>query len=292
VSVSAHLPDARARVNGLSVDPHGPTLSLFDRGFLYGDGVFEVLRTYDGRPTTLEDHLARMNTSAAALGIPMGVPNARWISEVHDALRESPWTESTVRLIVTRGVAAPGVAPPRAASPTRVVLVTAFAPRPPLASCGVAAITLRGPRAARAGVSAGHKTLEYLTSVLALREALGAGAEEAILLDGGGGVVEGATSNVFVVEGDRVRTTLDDGAALPGVTQRFALEAARAEGFSVSRASLTEADLWTADEVFLTSSVREVTPVLRVDDHEVGSGTVGEGTARIHRRLRDLLRAR
>lgn len=291
MSHAVAIPDARARVNDLAVDPRAPALSLFDRGFLYGDGVFEVLRTYNGRPFGLEEHLARMNVSAAALGIPMGVPNARWIAQVDEVLRECPWPESTLRLTLTRGIAPPGVAPIRTGPPTRIVMAYALPALPPIASAGITAITVRGPRAMRSGVSAGHKTLEYLTSVVALRQAHAAGAEDVIFLDGDGAVIEGASANVFVVSGDTVRTTHEGAHALPGVTLRYVLEAARAEGLRTERAHLTETDLWTADEVFLTSSVRELIPVLRVDEHVVGDGSVGEGTRRIHARFRALVGA-
>lgn len=291
MSASPLIPEARARVNDLPVDPRAPALSLFDRGFAYGDGVFEVLRTYNRRPFGLEDHLARMNRSAAALGIPMGAPNARWIAQVDEVLRECPWPESTVRLTLTRGIAPPGVAPLRTGPPTRIVMAYALPTIPAIADAGVTVITVRGPRALRSGVSQGHKTLEYLTSVMALREAQGAGAQDAIFLTGEGAVIEGASANVFVISGGVVRTTGDEVHALPGVTLRVVLEAARAEGYRTERTRLTETDLWTADEVFLTSSVRELVPVLQIDEHTVGDGRVGEGTRRIHARFRALVGA-
>lgn len=258
---------ALALVNGAPVDPAAPAISLFDRGLLYADGVFEVLRTYGNQAHALEDHLARMSRSASALGIPMGVPNARWIAEVRQLLAASPWPESVVRLTVTRGLSQPPrVSPDLSSPPTRVVMVYPLPPPLDLERRGVSAILLRG--AARSSASTGHKTLEYLTSIWALREAARAGADDAILLDAAGRVLESATANVFVVSGDELLTPPEE-VALPGVTAHFVIAAARAEGLRVTRRALTEADLWTADEVFLTSSVREVTPVHRIDEHDV-----------------------
>lgn len=280
--------DARAVVNGVPVDPGAPAISLFDRGFLYADGVFEVLRTYGGRPRGLEDHLARMFAAANALGISPGAPTARWIAETAQVLSECPWPESVVRLTLTRGVCAPGVAPRQVGAPTRVVAAYALPELPALSDAGVSVITLRG--AYRSSASEGRKTLEYLSSVMALRAAAQAGAADAIFLDADGSVIEAAAANVFVLSGSELRTT-PAGVGLPGVTQMLLLEAARTEGFTPLRAPITGADLWTADEVFLSSSVREVIPVLRIDDHEV-SATPGEGTRRLHARFRRLIEAR
>lgn len=275
-------------MNGAPVDPGAPAISLFDRGFLYADGVFEVLRTYGGRPRGLEDHLARMFAAANALGISPGVPTARWVAETAEVLATCPWPDSVVRLTLTRGVSAPGVAPRQVGAPTRVVAAYALPELPALAEAGVSVITLRG--AYRSSASEGRKTLEYLSSVMALRAAAQAGAADAILLDADGSVVEAAAANVFVLSGTELRTT-PVGVGLPGVTQTLLLEAARMEGFTPVRAPITGADLWTADEVFLSSSVREVIPVLCIDDHEV-SAAPGEGTRRLHARFRTLIEAR
>ena len=144
--------------------------------------------------------------------------------------------------------------------------------------------------ASRSTPSTGHKTLEYLTSIWALREAARAGADDAILLDAAGRVIEAATASVFVVSGDELLTPPED-LALPGVTAHFVTEAARAEGLRVSRRAITLADLWTADEVFLTSSVREVTPVHRVDEHEVPAAP-GDLTRRLARAYEAFIRRR
>lgn len=280
---------ALALLNGAPVDPAAPAISLFDRGFLYADGVFEVLRTYGNQAHALEDHLARMNRAAASLGLSMGAPNARWIAEVRQLLAASPWPECVVRLMVTRGASAPPrVLPDLSAPPTRVVMLYPLPPVPELDRRGVSAITLRG--AARSTPSKGHKTLEYLTSIWALREASRAGADDAVLLDAAGNVTEAATANVFVVSGEELATP-PDGVALPGVTAQFVIEVARAEGIPVTRRAITMADLWTADEVFLTSSVREVTPVLRVDEHEVPAAP-GALTRRLARAYEGFIRRR
>ena len=280
---------ALALLNGAPVDPAAPAISLFDRGFLYADGVFEVLRTYGKQPHALEDHLARMNLAAASLGISMGAPNARWIAEVRQLLAASPWPECIVRLTVTRGLSVPPrVTPDLTSPPTRVVMIYPLPSLPDLDRRAVSVITLRG--ASRSAASTGHKTLEYLTSIWALREAARSGVDDAILLDAAGQVIEAATANVFVVSGDEILTT-PEGVALPGVTAQFVIESTRAEGIRVTRRALTMADLWTADEVFLTSSVREITPVHRVDEHEVPAAP-GDLTRRVAHAYEAFIRRR
>ncbi|MFO0626798.1 MAG: aminotransferase class IV [Polyangiales bacterium] len=280
---------ALALVNGAPVDPAAPSISLLDRGFLYADGVFEVLRTYNGQPNALEDHLARLSRAATSLGIPLGAPNARWIAEVRQLLAASPWPECVVRLMLTRGPAdPPRVTPSASAVPTRVVMAYPLPSLPDLDGRAVSVITLRG--AVRSTPSTGHKTLEYLTSIWALREAARAGADDAILLDARGAVTEAASANVFVVSGEDLLTP-PEGVALPGVTAQFVLEVARAEGMKVTRRAITQADLWTADEVFLTSSVREITPVSRIDEHEVPA-VPGEVTRRLARAYGGFIRRR
>lgn len=275
-------------INGVPVDVGTPAISLFDRGFLYADGVFEVLRTYEGRPHAIEDHLSRMLGAATSLGIGHGAPAARWLAEVGSVLAGCTWPESVLRLVLTRGIAAPGVRPRELGAPTRVVMAYPLPELPPIDAAGVTAITLRG--AHRSSASSGLKTLEYLTNIVSLLSASGQGADEAILLDGAGRVIEASTANVLVVSGGALIATPPD-TGLPGITQTLLIEAAALERIPVQRRPIAAADLWTADEIALCSSVRGLVPVLRVDEHEV-SASAGAITLRLHERYQSVIRAR
>lgn len=266
-------------------------VSIFDRGFLYGDGVFEVLRTYRGQPWRLEEHLGRLLLGARRVGITVPVSNARWIAEVHEVLAARPAdSESVLRLALTRGVGAPGIDPALAKVATRLTLAT---PLPDLPS----ALYHRGLRAAaltvdrstpREGVLslAGVKSSNYQLHILALREARLRGFDDALLLSTDGALIESTSANVFVVGDGALKTPSLDCGPLAGITRAEVLSVAAELGLPATSTRLAAHDLWTADEVFLTSSVREVVPVVRVDDHEVGDGTPGAITRKVHRGLR------
>lgn len=266
-------------------------VSPFDRGFLYGDGVFEVLRTYRGQPWRLEEHLGRLALAARHVGITVPIPNARWIAEVHDVLSRRPaGSESVLRLALTRGVGAPGIDPALAPVPTRLTLATPLPPLPPsLYERGLSVATLTVDRATpREGVLtlAGVKSSNYQLHVLALREARRRGHDDALLFATDGALIEATSANVFLVSEGALGTPSLDSGPLPGITRAEVLSVAAELGLPVSSSRLAAHDLWTADEVFLTSSVRELVPVVRVDDHEVGDARPGRWTRRLHQGLR------
>lgn len=267
-------------------------VSVYDRGFLYGDGVFEVLRTYRSQPWRLEEHLGRLALGARRVGITVPISNARWIAEVHAVLGSRPAeTDSVLRLALTRGVASPGIDPSLASVPTRLTLAT---PLPPL----LPTVYQRGLRLAlttidratpRAGMLslAGVKSANYQLHILALRDAQGRGFDDALLLSSDGALLESTTANVFLVSAGHLRTPAIECGPLEGITRAEVLSIARDLGIPTTATErLGASDVWTADEVFLTSSVRELVPVVQVDDHEVGSATPGTLTRRLHAAFR------
>lgn len=282
---------ALVSVDGRPLPPSDARVSVFDRGLLHGDGAFEVLRTYAGRPFALEEHLSRLQSSAAIIDLALPAPPAQLRAEVESLVASAPWPESAVRLVVTRGEGPPGVELDPAMRPRRVVMVT---PLPPpsesLYRDGVRAISLREARRCDPDPRSlsRAKTLSWLPSLVALRRARAAGAYEAIRVGDDGVVFEAATANVFFVESGALRTPSLDCGVLPGITRELVLSAARDRGVSVDEGKLSAASLWTADEVFVTASLREVVPVVRVDDHEVGEGSPGPVTRAMHRALREL----
>lgn len=275
-------------IDGALHAPEEARVSVYDRGFLYGDSVFETIRTYGGVPFALDEHLARLERSAERVGIPMPVARAALAAEVGEALARAANAESYVRVMLSRGAGPLGLDPSHAVRPLRVILVEPLAPLPATAyRDGVAVITVRTERAADA--AHGAKVGNYLASLLALRSAREAGAHEALVLDARGNVLEGTTSNVFCVTDGTLVTPPEEAGILAGITRARVLEQARAEGVPVRLAPIRQADLASAAEVFLTSSLREVLPVVRVDGAVVGAGVPGAVTRRLHAALRRLV---
>lgn len=281
--------DALVSLDGRRLPASHASVSLFDRGLLHGDGVFEVLRTYRGRPFALEEHLSRLQSSASIIDLELPVSPAQLRAEVESLVAESPWPDAAVRVVVTRGAGAPGVELDPSLRPTRSVMVTPLAPPPEaLYSEGARAIVLRETRRCDPDPRSlwRAKTLSWLPSLVALRRARAEGAYEAIRVGDDGVVLEAATSNVFLVEGGALHTPSLDCGILPGITRDVVLASARARGLEVVERRLTTTSIWTADEVFVTASLREVVPVVRVDDHEVGEGRPGPVTRALHQALR------
>jgi branched-chain amino acid aminotransferase len=278
-------------IDGAILTPEQATVSVYDRGFLYGDAVFEVLRTYDGRPFAVDEHLARLRRSAERVFITLPVDDATLRREVDAALaaaRRDPSRESYVRIVVTRGSGPLSLDPDTATHPLRVILVEPVVPPPRDAYVnGIALASVSARRAVDDTAASGAKVTNYLANLLALREAHGRGAQEALVVDGRGHVVEGASSNVFVVAAGRVATPPESAGILVGITRAHILRAARDLGVPVDERDLLPDDVYGADEVFITSSIRELLPVAYVDDRTIGSGAPGPIARALHRRFRE-----
>jgi branched-chain amino acid aminotransferase len=275
-------------IDGVVHAPEDASVSVYDRGFLYGDAVFEVLRTYRGAPFALDEHLARLRRSAERVFIELPVTDAELEEEVHAALAAAAGDECYLRVMVTRGHGPLGLDPALATHPLRVILVEPVAPPSRDAYVhGIAAITVSTRRAADDTNASGAKIANYLTSLLAMREARSRGAQEALVVDRNGHVVEGASSNVFVVEGGRVATPPESAGILAGITRAHLIAAARNAGVPVEERALLRESVLAADEVFVSSSIREVLSVVRVDDHPVGTGAPGPVARELHRRFRE-----
>lgn len=272
-------------IDGSLVAPDEARVSVYDRGFLYGDGVFETLRTYRGVPFALNEHIERLEGSASAVGIKLPISRRELVRETIEAVRAAGNPESTIRILITRGQGPLRLDPSGATSPLRVILVEPFTP-PPAAIYrdGVATITTRTERAADA--APGAKVTNYLASMLAMQRAHVAGAHEALLLDAEGHVLEGATSNFFVViEGELL--TAPEAAILAGITRAHVLTLASRAWIVVRYGSIGRGELEGASEAFLTSTLREIVPVTRVDDVVIGDGAPGPITRRLHAAFRE-----
>ncbi len=283
-------------LDGTLVRPSEARVSVFDRGFLYGDSVYEVIRTYGGRPFELEAHLARLRHSAGRIGLVPKWDAARSAAEIGRTLEAArgvdapdpaaaPWNvgERYVRLVMTRGAGEIGLDPALAVDPVALVIVQPVHGPPARAYAdGVAAAFVGVRRASPDAIDPTAKTGAHLPNVLAVREAREKGAHEALLLDERGAVVEGSSSNVFAVRGGRVTTPPLAAGILEGVTRGVVLRLARELGVAAEEAPLRPEDLEGADEVFITSTVREIVPVTRLGERTVGAGRPGPVTRRLH----------
>jgi branched-chain amino acid aminotransferase len=271
-------------INGHRVPADVPHLSALDRGFTLADGVFETMRVYDGRPFRLAAHIRRLRDATASLGIPLRGDVA---DQVTGAVAEAAATEvreASVRVTVSRGIGTPGVAPPSSPEPTIVVAVSALPAFPPETyATGLAVHVASGRRNERA-MTAGLKTIAYTDSIIALAEARAAGADDALFLDTEGHVSEGTSSNAFIVgpgnTGVLVTPPLSCG-ALPGITRAAVMELAPTLGITVEARPIQYAELLAAPEAFLTSSLRAIAPMVRVDGRSLGNGRPGPLTRRV-----------
>jgi len=268
----------RVWLDGALVDEGAARVSARDHGFLVGDGVFETLRVYAGEPFDLEEHLARLAESAAAMGLELGGHDLA--RAARDVLEVNALADARMRITVTSGGGPAGLA--RGGGPPTVLVVAApLTPWPPTSSAIVSRVR-RDEHSPLAGV----KTISLAESVVALAEARAAGADEALLLNLAGDVCEATTANVFAVrDGVPVTPPLDSG-CLAGITREHVLALGGEER------ALAPEDVRGADEAFLTSSTREVQPLVAIDGRPVGDGRPGPVTGRLADAYSEMVAAR
>lgn len=279
--------DVRVAIDGKLVA--SPSISVFDRGFLYGDSVFETTRTYDGLPFRLVEHIERLAWSAAKLGFDLPLTVSDFAGEIEGliavARERDPGVDLVVRQMVTRGEGPLGLDPAGSRDPRRVVFIHPLRGLPKsIYTEGVAVVcvsTFRPSDAAR-----GAKVGNYLESILALKEARASGAHEALILSHDGCLVEGTTSNVFALSGRQLLTPPVTETLLPGITRALVIAAAKSLSLEVIERRMDPRDLASADEAFLTSTIREVVPVVTSDGVAIGAGKPGPLTRTIHSAFR------
>jgi branched-chain amino acid aminotransferase len=269
-------------VNGRAVEADAPAVSALDRGFLYGDGLFETLRAYHGWLFRLDRHLERLRTSARELRIADSLATEPIADRVQALVEQLAEPEAYVRVTLTRGVHSGSLELEPATSPTVAIVVRPLHPLPAdLYERGVDAVIASLRQNAESPLPR-HKTLNYLDKLLAKSEAREQGAYEALLLNTRGEVAEGASSNVFLVSGRRVVTPALAANILPGVTRRDVLALAAAAGYRTDERTIRPDEMFDADELFLTSSIAELLPVCALQGRRVGRGTPGEVTRALH----------
>lgn len=270
------MPDV-AFVNGTFMPLAEATVSIEDRGFQFGDGVYEVIRTYQGRPFALDAHLARLERSAAALDLMPSYSRLEWTGHILEGIRRAAYPEAKIYMQLTRGVAPREHTYPADVAPTVVMTVRELhLLDKSVQEAGVEAMTTEDIRWGRCDI----KSVNLLANVFARQQAKQARAFEAILVKKGL-VTEGAVSNVMVVQGGTVVTAPEGPRILSGVTRAVVLELARSGGLPVQERCISQAELYSADEVFLTGTTVEVLAVVRVDGRVIHDGRPGPITRRL-----------
>lgn len=264
------VPEAEARI------------SVFDHGLLYGDGVFEGLRSYGGRVFRLDAHLDRLWASARAICLEIPLAKEAMAQAVIETLAANSLADGYIRLIVTRGAGTLGLDPNRCSNPQVIIIADTISLYPQeFYEQGLRIVTAATQRIQSAALSPRIKSLNYLNNIMAKLEGLRAGCVEALMLNHKGEVAECTGDNVFVVRSGRLLTPPPDAGILEGITRNAVMELAHAVGIDCREATLTRHDLYTADECFLTGTAAEVIPVVDIDGRKIGSGVPGPVTTRL-----------
>ena len=266
-------------------------VSVFDHGLLYGDGVFEGLRSYSGTVFRLDAHLDRLWASARAICLEIPLSKAAVAKAVNDTLAANKLSDGYVRLVVTRGAGSLGLDPNRTSNPQMIVIADTISLYPrEFYEQGLKIVTAATQRVQSAALSPRIKSLNYLNNIMAKLEGLRAGCVEALMLNHKGEVAECTGDNVFVVRSGVLLTPPPDAGILEGITRNAVMELAREAGIDCREATLTRHDLYTADECFLTGTAAEVIPVVDIDGRTIGSGAPGPVTKQLTTAFHALVR--
>jgi branched-chain amino acid aminotransferase len=270
-------------VNGRLLKNSQASISVWDHGLLYGDGVFEGIRAYNGVVFKLREHIDRLYQSAHYIRLQIPMTKDQMSEAVLQTLRKNNFTDAYIRLLVTRGTGDLGLNPTNCSNPSIVVITapTRSQEDPVSKPIGVTAIISSIRRDPVDATSHEVKSLNYLNSILAKWEAIDAGVGEAIMLDTQGFVSEATAENIFIVSKEEIATPSTDSYILHGVTRQRILMIAEDLGYVVRERRITPFDLINADEVFMTGTLAEVVPIIRVNGRTIGNGKVGQVSARI-----------
>jgi branched-chain amino acid aminotransferase len=269
-------------LDGKMVDKAQATVSVFDHGLLYGDGVFEGIRAYGSLVFKLKEHVERLYESAHTLMLTIPMTRAEMEQAVVDTLKANNLTDAYIRLVVTRGVGDLGLDPRKCAKATVFIIADKIALYPKeIIEKGLPLVTCPTVRNHVEALNPQLKTLNYLNNILAKIEAINAGVNEAILLNAQGYVTECTGENIFYVKGNKLVTPPPYVGILKGITRETVMTLAKKAGMEVSEEVFTRHDLYTSDEVFLTGTAAEIIPVSKIDNRLIGDGKPGKTTMKL-----------
>lgn len=276
-------------IDGEFYEKEHAKVSVFDHGLLYGDGVFEGIRFYNGRVFRLEEHINRLFDSARAICLGIPLDKAAVTEATLETIRRNELRDGYVRLVVTRGPGDLGLNPALCPKATIIVIAAKITLYPAdKYENGLMVVTCATRRIPHGSLSPMVKSLNYLNNVLAKIEAANAGAGEGLMLNEQGYVAECTGDNVFIVKGGKIYTPPIASGALAGVTRGVVFEMAAEAGIPISEPNITRYDLWTADECFLTGTAAELIPVVTLDCRSIGEGRPGPVTRQLMTRFHEL----
>ncbi len=276
-------------IDGKYYGEQNAKVSVFDHGLLYGDGIFEGIRAYNGRVFQLKEHIDRLFCSAKAILLNLPLTHAQFMKATVETCRRNQLRDGYIRLVVTRGVGTLGLNPNRCANPSVIIIADKIQLYPKeYYQKGLTIVTVPTTRNLQNAVNPAIKSLNYLNNILAKIEANNAGCEEAIMLNSEGYVAECTGDNIFIVKDGQLMTPPLSAGALYGITRAVVMKLAREMGLAVSEPNLTRYDVFNADECFVTGSGAELVPVVKVDGRAIGSGKPGPITQDLVKRYHAL----
>lgn len=279
-------------VNDRLYDKEDAKVSVYDHGLLYGDGVFEGIRSYGGKVFRLEEHLDRLWYSAKAIWLEIPMTKEAMAKAITDTLAANGIEDGYIRVVVTRGAGTLGLDPNRCSNP-QVIIITDYISlySQEYYDNGLEIVTVSTQRNHPAALSPRIKSLNYLNNILAKIECMQAGCMEALMLNHKGEVAECTADNIFIVRDGVLFTPPTDAGALEGITREAVIELARQAGLEVREVPMTKHDVYIADECFLTGTAVEVIAVVKLDSRKIGSGAPGPITRDLKERFHKLARS-
>jgi branched-chain amino acid aminotransferase len=278
-------------INGKFYSQANAKISVFDHGLLYGDGIFEGIRFYNGRVFRLEEHLDRLWDSARSICLEVPMSKREMTEALLETVRQNDLRDGYIRLLVTRGVGNLGLNPAQCETPSVIIIAATVMLYPEaMYQNGLTVVTVATRRTNPAALNPAVKSLNYLNNVMARIEANLAGADEALMLNDAGNVAECTADNVFVVKRGQIFTPPITAGALRGITRSVVFEIAAELAMKITEADITRHDVFIADECFLTGTAAEIIPVIKADGRPIGNGKPGPITARMIARFRELTR--
>jgi branched-chain amino acid aminotransferase len=276
-------------INGQIVPQEDAKISVFDHGLLYGDGVFEGIRAYNGKIFTLDEHLDRIYDSATAISLKIPITKAEMAEAIKQTMKANNLTDSYIRLVVTRGVGKLGLDPNKCATPQIIIITdTIELYSKALYERGLDIVTVTTIRNHFSALDPKIKSLNYLNNILAKIESIRAEAGEALMLNKDGYVAECAGDNIFIFKDNILRTPPSSAGILVGITRNVVMKLAAEMGVQVREELMTRYDLYIAEECFLTGTAAEIIPVVKIDGRTIGTGKPGKITLDLLKRYRDL----
>ncbi|HZR06682.1 MAG TPA: branched-chain-amino-acid transaminase [Candidatus Udaeobacter sp.] len=283
--------EAKIYIDGKFYPEAEAKISVFDHGLLYGDGIFEGIRFYNGRVFRLEEHLHRLWDSARSICLEVPMTMQDMTEAVLETIRQNNLRDGYIRLLVTRGIGNLGLNPTQCKSPSVIIIAATIALyHEDFYRKGLTIVTCATRRSNAAALNPAVKSLNYLNNVMARIEANLAGADEALMLNDAGNVAECTADNVFIVKHGQVFTPPVAAGALRGITRSVVFEIAAELGVKVRETDITRHDVFVADECFLSGTAAEIVPVVKADGRSIGNGKPGPITARIIARFRQVTR--